>query len=214
MPHITALRVASSRKQTVEIELDGKAWRIVDAEVVVRFALKAGDALEKDDLKRIEREDAYVTARRRAVNFCVTRPRTEREATRRLEEGRLESEIVQRVLADLREQGLLQDAEAAQLAARKGRRAGIGPRRVEADLRARGIAGETLDEAVESLRDPDWQRSEAAAIAAKRRSRLSGRPLPEQRRKIGDYLLRRGFDREIVSEVLTEVLGSEDDDQP
>ncbi|MCX7014542.1 MAG: RecX family transcriptional regulator [Candidatus Sumerlaeota bacterium] len=206
---VTAIRPLKRRKTDLEIDLDGETWRVVDAEVVVRFGLKTGDALDEEAICRIEAEDAFVRARRMAVNFSVRQPRTEKEILRRLGQGRFDAATISRALDTLRAEGLLEDRRVVRRQEARGAKSKTGPRRVEAELAARGVSAELLSDELQSLRDPRWQAREAEALARKRLERLGNRPLQEQRRKVSDYLLRRGFDPEIVREVVDRLRGGE-----
>jgi len=206
MPAITALRISNRRKTQVEIDLDGEPWMTVDAEVVVRLGLKLGGNLDGSALKAIETENAFVAARQRAIRFCLRQPRTVLEIHRRLKEDRCDAATIERVMAELRGQRLVEDREVARRQARRGKKTRIGPLRVEAELAARGVADDLLDSELEPLRDPEWQRREVEALARKRLARLAGRPREERQRKVGEYLLRRGFDPQIVQEVVGHLL--------
>jgi regulatory protein len=60
------------------------------------------------------------------------------------------------------------------------------------ELQAKGIDGEAAREALEPLDDED-----AALLAAERRATaMRELPYPEFRRRLGDFLRRRGFDSE------------------
>jgi regulatory protein len=84
-------------------------------------------------------------------------------------------------------------------------------RALQMELRRKGIAAPALEEALHDTNDAEA----AYALALKRANRLAGQrlPAPDFRRKLSDYLARRGFDYEtvepIVRRVLAEVLKSE-----
>ncbi len=212
MPVVTSLKLANKRKQTVEISLDGEPWMTVDAEVIVRLGICRESELGESELRAIEREERFVQARRAAVNRCVLRPRTEREIARLLNEKGCDDALAERVFRVLREQQLLDDRQVAQKSAVKARRAAIGPRKIDADLAARGVDEAIRREELASIRDPRWQTREAESLARKRLSRLPDATADEKFRKTGAYLLRRGFDSEIVADVLRRIIGEEPPD--
>jgi regulatory protein len=206
MREVTKLRLVSKRKQIIEISLDGEAWETVDAEVIVRLGIRTGQRLADGKLEEILRDNAFVMARRKAVNYCAGKVRSEREVVSKLREAKFDNEIIGRVVANLLEMTMIDDRRVAKHGVRRGKRLHVGPNKLRADLSAKGVDHETVEKELAELRDPEWQAREAAELARKRLDRLNGKPVDEQRRKIGDYLLRRGFDGEIVIGVFNYLL--------
>ena len=98
-------------------------------------------------------------------------------------------------ISRLRELGLVDDAAFARTWVEGRSRLSPRSRRLlRRELQAKGIEGEAAREALVSLDDED-----AALRAAERRAdALRGLPYPEFRRRLGDFLRRRGFDPETV----------------
>ncbi len=211
MREVTALRLASKRKQTIEIELDGEAWETVDAEVIVRIGLKTGQRLNEGRLEAIRRDNAFVMARRKAVNYCAGKCRAKREVVSKLRELKFDDALIERVIENVRDMSLINDREVAKRGVKRSKRLRVGPNKLKAELTAKGIDRESAEEELAELRDPEWQAREAMSLARKRLARLKEKPLNERRRKIADYLMRRGFDGEIVGDVVNELLSGRED---
>lgn len=206
MRQITSLKILDKRKQAFMIELEGLPWREVDIEVVLKFHLHEGDEISPEQQSAIDKENDFVHARRRAVNFCVKQPRTRREVLRLLERKNTKQETVDRVMRELMRQNLLRDKDVARRGVRRAERLKIGPLRTEADLAQRGVNRQEIQEEIEPVRDPQWQRQQAKNLAEKRLQRLEELDTQTQRRRLTDYLMRRGFEAEIVQEVVEQAI--------
>lgn len=141
-----------------------------------------------------------------AVWLLARAPRTERELRRRLARPRFSSpEFVEDVVSALKRYGYVDDEDfARRYAERRATGGKSGARLLRMELRAKGVMdSEAIDRAVSEA----FERApEADAIDALIERRLSRATSVDRNdlRKIGDFLLRRGFDPETVRERLRE----------
>lgn len=148
-----------------------------------------------------------------ALRFLGSRPRTRWELERRLRRAGAEDAVVDATLARLSAMGYLDDAAFVRWwAEQRDRHAPRGRRMLEAELRQRGVprevieahrhegsAGERAPED-DGLPETDEQR---ARMALDRH--LRGRPLPTEPKalqRVGMFLVRRGFDSDVVRAAL------------
>ena len=192
------------RKQAFLIELNGEPWHEIDIEVVLKMHLEVGTELTPEMQSRIDKENDFVQARRRAVNFCVKMPRTRRQVERLLGRKHIKDEIIDRVILELARQDLLRDSEVIRRGVQRAERLKIGPRRAKAELNSIGVKDDEIEKQIGPIRDPAWQKKEAAKLAEKRLERLKDDQPADRNRKTANYLLRRGFESEIVQEVMRE----------
>lgn len=205
MQRITSIQTGDKRKQSLIIELNGQPWREVDAEVVIKLGLRQGDALSPEQQSIIDQENAYVLARRRAVNFCVVQPRSRLQVQRLLERKHFKPAIIERVMQELSRQHLLRERDLARKGVRKAQRHKLGPRRTKAELAAHGVKDEVIEEELKEIQDPQWQKQQVITLAQQRLLRLQKLDQETQRRRLADYLLRRGFDGGVVQDVINEL---------
>jgi regulatory protein len=119
------------------------------------------------------------------------RPRSEAELRQRLARRGAPADLADEAISRLRELGLVDDAAFARAWVEGRSRLSPRSRRLlRRELQAKGIEGEAAREALVPLDDED-----AALRAAERRAgAMRGLPYPEFRRRLGDFLRRRGFD--------------------
>ena len=138
----------------------------------------------------------------RAVKLLAAKPRSVAELRERLLRGKsTNEEVVETVIARLREYGYLNDEQfALSYASYKVKQKPIGRRRLERDLKLKKVETNVANEALEMVYT---ETSEAELIdqAIAKRLRLRGRPKNRgEAKSLFDHLLRRGFPFELVSD--------------
>lgn len=138
----------------------------------------------------------------RAVKLLAAKPRSVAELRERLLRGKnIDEEVVETVIARLREYGYLNDERFAfSYASYKVKQKPIGRRRLERDLKLKKVENSVAHEALEMVyaETPEEQLIEEAIA---KRLRIRGKPKNRgEAKSLFDHLLRRGFAFELVSE--------------
>jgi regulatory protein len=123
--------------------------------------------------------------------------------------------VAERVLGRYTEVGLIDDAAFAQ-AWVQSRHAGRGlaRRALAAELRQRGVADDTVKEAVEEL-EPEQEEAAARALVAKRMAATRGLDSVKRTRRILGVLARKGYSSGLAYRLVREALEDEGiDDVP
>jgi regulatory protein len=134
--------------------------------------------------------------------------RTRSDLTRRLSDRGFEAATVAEVLDRLTNVGLVDDVEFARafLAGRWGRRA-AGWRRLEQDLRGRGISPHDIAAARSRLEESTGPVNEVAGarrVIAQSARRFASLDPRTRRQRLWSLLSRRGFDSETIEQALRE----------
>lgn len=162
-------------------------------------------------MERAERTSDPEAAREAALKLLERTRRTRSDLTRRLRDRGFTAEVIQAVLERLAAVGLVDDVEYARafLAGRWGRRA-AGWRKLEQDLFRRGISAEDAA-AARALMERETGGADEAAVARRTLEQVERRYAaldPRVRRqRLYALLVRRGFARETIDEVLREERG-------
>jgi regulatory protein len=138
----------------------------------------------------------------RAVKLLAAKPRSVAELRERLLRGKnTNEEVVETVIARLREYGYLNDERFAfSYASYKVKQKPIGRRRLERDLKFKKIDSSVANEALEMVfnETPEEQLIDQAIA---KRLRIRGKPKNRlEAKSLFDHLLRQGFDFELVGE--------------
>ena len=202
--HITSLRFQKRTAERVNVYLDDEYAFAVPAVAAAR--LHIGQYLTDAEIAVLRGEDAISKAYERAVRFLSFRPRSRNEVRRYLIEAEVDPEAVEATLTRLAEQGYLNDDEFARFWVENRQRfRPKGEQALRQELRRAGVDKGTIDETLAGL-DP----SEAAYAAGKPRAeRLALLAKSDQasfRRKLSEFLLRRGFGYEVAQETVQRLL--------
>ncbi|MBA2737565.1 MAG: RecX family transcriptional regulator [Pyrinomonadaceae bacterium] len=172
---------------------------------------------EESDEKPREIKDVEKARRKtfdRAVNLLTYKPRSENELRQRLlEKDWTNAEIVEAVLAKLKEYNYLNDDQfAKEFAASRLRQKPIGKRVLRQKLALKRLDKETVDAALEKAFE-DTPEEEIIERAIEKRLRIKGKPeTREDSKKFYDYLLRQGFSYDLVSNKMREIAARDFDE--
>jgi regulatory protein len=134
----------------------------------------------------------------RALHLLSVRPQTEHELSTKLARGGFAAEVVEQVLARLREMGYINDAAfARQWVEERSRLRPVGRRALAAELARKGIDRELVESAL-ALYGESAELAAARALATRAAARYAHLPAPEQRRRCFVYLVGRGFDHDLA----------------
>lgn len=200
---ITKMVTQKKDADRVSVFLNGTFAFGVEEEVVVRHGLRVGRELTPDEVEQILSTEAETRARNLAMDYLARRPRTVHEVREKLKQKAFDEETIAHVLDRLLERGYLDDAAYAEeyVRVRTGAR-GYGPRRVMGELLRRGVTAELIERALDTA-DSDTLYETALKIGQKRWQLLRREPDPQKRRKkLSDFLLRRGYGFDVVRRVL------------
>lgn len=202
MGKVTALRVGKSRGGRIKVFLDNKLAFSLEAEVVLKERLQPGQELAASEIEALVRSDHCHRCLNAATHYLSYRPRSEFELRERLHRRGFDDDSVEAVLTKLKEQGLVDDIEFAQFW--KDNRESFSPRSqrlTKLELRRKGVADDIIGQVTAAIDDDH----SAYRVAL---SKARNVPLPDHqvfRRRLGDYLKRRGFDYGVINRTVERV---------
>ncbi|MEM6333560.1 MAG: regulatory protein RecX [Planctomycetota bacterium] len=191
----------------------GKAVGTVSERLIGELGIAEGDAWTDELAARVAGAVEEDKAIRDAMARLNRRALSRRDLDRKLRERGHEAVARAAALDRLTELGLIDDAAyGAALADEVVRRKAAGPRLVEQKLRAKGVSGDVAGRiARDAAGDKDAQRAAARAAAEKKLGTMRGVDRATQRRRLYGLLGRRGFDSEVIAEVMDAVLNAADE---
>jgi SOS response regulatory protein OraA/RecX len=185
-PVVTGLR--ERKRGRVAVELDGRPWRVLPTNAVVRASLAVGRALDRPTARELAREIRRARALAAATRSLSASDRSERALEQRLARAGHSASAREDAIASLVRAGALDDARLAGSRAQLLARRGYGDAAIRADLRRRQIEPDAAARAVAAL-EPELERL---------RTVLDGQTVTP---KLLRRLSARGFSRESVEEV-------------
>ena len=204
---VTRLMAQQKNPNRVSVFIDGAFAFGVHVDLIVEFGLHKGKVLDVETQQEIVSADRVRAARETALGYLGYGARTEREVRQKLIRSGFDDYVAEDTVARLRELGYLDDAAYARSYVQaRFRNRGYGPGRLRGDLLRRGIAAALIDAVLEDLTEEEDMLAAARRHAEKRWPRLSGEPDARKRRKkLSDYLVRRGFSYETARCIIDEL---------
>ncbi len=197
---ISGIKAQKKSTDRCSIFIGGEFAFGIHSDLVVSEGLFRGKRLNGDDIDRLLSEDAYLRARQKAYHLLSYRPRSEFEIRNRLRQKGFDTYCADRVIARLSELDMIDDRQFARSFVEGRIRAkGFGPSRIRQDLRKMGISPEIIEQTIEEAFASVPLDDLAVRTAEKIRPRLQNESDPAKRRKkLADYLIRRGFSFEEI----------------
>ena len=201
MKKVTAIGEGKRRKGRANIFLDDKFAFSLEAGVVQKEGLRVGQELSEGDIEALNSAELSQRCLNAALRYLAYRPRSQAELKERLARRGFDGETIAAALARLKEQGLVDDLAFARFW--KENRQSFSPRSqwlVRRELKAKGVAEELIARVV----DVDDEESAYQAAMAKAH-RLPVNDYDDFRRRLGEYLKRRGFSYGVINNTLKKV---------
>lgn len=203
---ITRIEAQKRHPHRRSVFLDGKFGFGLDEEVVYKAGLQEGEELTAEQIDEILLKEEKAKAKDRAFHLLSFRARSCREVRDRLKEKGYDPRVVEEVIADLQRLSLLNDDEFARSWIRdRLQTKPMGRRRLRQELQKKGIDPELIEQAIEDgFRDVD-EVELAVSLLRQREARYRGLNEGKARRRMADFLARRGFSWEVITAAMERV---------
>lgn len=200
MKKITAIEVQKRTPNRVNVYLDGE-FAFGLARIVAAW-LRVGQELSEEKIAQLQAEEARERAFQQAMLFLSYRARSESEIRQNLRKHEIPEAVIEQTLERLRQDGLANDDQFARTWVEN--RSAFRPRSrrlMAMELRQKGLDDETISLATNSIDDETL----AYEAAQKKVARLKDLAWNEFRKKLSDFLGRRGFSYSVIAPVVTRV---------
>jgi 1,2-diacylglycerol 3-alpha-glucosyltransferase len=188
IPTVTGLR--DRKRGRIAVELDGRQWRVLPADAVVRAGLAVGHRLDRHAARELAREVRRAKALTAATRSLAASDRSVQALEERLAQAGHSAAARKGAIDALGRAGALDDARLARNRAELLARRGYGDAAIRADLRRRRIPTDVVADAIVGL-EPELDRA---------RRLLDGQGVtPALLRRLAG----RGFSRETLEEAGT-----------
>ena len=152
--------------------------------------------------------DDQLSQKAKATSFRLLklRPRSTQEIRDRLLQKNYPAQVVEQVVSELAAMGVLDDDAFAKAWVRwrlSGRPVGL--RKLAQELRLKGIDKDTAGRYLAEAREEYDELVVVRVLAGDRVRFYKGLPLLKRRKRLFDYLLRRGFSVETINKVIREL---------
>jgi len=199
MRKITALRPGKGRGKRVNVFLDGAFAFSLEADVAGQEGLRVEQVLSAEQIEALSKADHFQRCLNAAIHYLGYRPRSESEIRDRLRRRGFNGDTLEAVITRLKERELVDDVAFAEFW--QDNRQSFKPqsrRLTTLELRRKGVDEDIIDRVVDAIDDDD-----CAYRAASTKARVLARTdYQEFRRRLGDYLKRRGFSYRVINDTV------------
>lgn len=202
---ITKIERQRRRKDRVNIYIDNQfAFGLTDS-LVYKYNLSPGKEVTEDFIDNVLNSEEENKVINHALKFLSYRERSEKEVYDRLKMRGYDEEKIQNAINYCLDKDYINDERFAELFIRdKTNLKKLGSRRIKQELMIKGISREIIDRVL--IPDYEEELNMALEVAKKKFPSYKNDNPEAQYRKLGSYLQRRGYDFDIVRQVLDKVL--------
>lgn len=202
MHTITQIKKAKKSAKRYYIYVDGHDVLSIHEDVLIKFGLHKGMVVQPDQLLEWAQADEHTKVRQAVVRYLGYRARSVHEVRTYLARKEWDPDICEKVIAECIEQGYLDDqAFAKAWVEGRRKRKGFGKIRLSQELKEKGISSTDIETVLIKI-DEEEERQKAIELAERRYLRIQDQPWPKIERRIGQYLMRRGYSSNMVYSIL------------
>ena len=198
MKKITAIEVQKKDPQRVNIYLDGE-FAFGLARIAAAW-LQTGQTLDEEKIAKLQAEDLRERALQQALLFLSYRARSEAEIRQNLRKHEYPEQVIEATLERLRQDGFANDKQFARAwVENRNTFRPRGRRALAMELRQKGID----DDAIQSVLEGVDEETLAYEAGLKKAGRLRVQEWNDFRKKLGEFLARRGFSYPVIASTVT-----------
>lgn len=204
MPTITKIKQQKDEKR-VNVYLDGKFAFGISLEAAVKHGLEKGKHLTQEFIDNLRDEAEEEKVYNRILRFATLRPRSEKEIRDWFRRKKVLPGVIKPVFNRLKRAGLVDDEAFAKWWVEQRAEFRQKSRRILGmELRQKGVARETIAKALESVDIP--HEVELAKKAAEKKLRTLRGDFDERRKRLSEFLARRGFFWDTIKKVVEDLV--------
>lgn len=210
---ITKITRQKRNEERYNIFLNEEYSFSVDEKILVQYGLTKGKVLDEWALGDIAFEDEVARAFNRGLSYLTYQMRSEEEVRKKLRDAEFGEAVIQEAIQKLVRLGFLNDAEFSRaFVETKKNTMKKGPRAIQQELKRKGIDEKTQQQALGEF-DEGEQLQLAYELAEKKQRQESRKTPMQQKQKIQDFLLRKGYSFGIIEQAIAKLdFTTEEDD--
>jgi len=204
-------KIAKKDRRNVIINFDNGTELIINYEIFLKSGLKKGFGITSDRFSFLIEENKKHYVKTSAINLLAKRIQSEKELRLKLLRKKYEKEMVNEVIEELKQKGLIDDYKFALIYSEEKIRTKLwGQQKIKGELIHKGISNEIISKIIEEKFPPENKFENAFQLASKKIKSLSHRKLDKRKlaERIYLFLSSKGYDystsREVVEKVLEE----------
>ena len=202
------MKISKIEKQKKEnrysIFLDGEFAFGIYKDTVLKFGLRTKDELSEEKINEIKDYDECYAGKRIALRFLSYRQRSEKEIRDKLRSKKISNSNIDKIITTLSELNFINDEQFAKLFLESYlRKKPMGGRLISMKLLEKGIKKDIIEKALTENYNEEEESEKCNELLKKYIKKVKSKNEMEKKRKCYQYLLTRGFDNELVREIIS-----------
>lgn len=200
---VTAIEIQKGRKNRVSVFLDHLFAFGIDQDVLVKAGIATGDQLSEERIAAILEMEERHTAKQKALRWLAVRDRSRKELETKLRMAKFAPATITWTLQELERLQLTNDtAFARSFSQNRMVTRPVGKRLLARELQQKGLSETAIEQGLEKAYENLTEEEVAKDLAQKRKKSCLHLPEEKAKKRVADFLLRRGFSWSIVEEIL------------
>jgi len=201
--YLTALSVQKANPDRLNLFVDDQFAFGARREVIARHMLKKGMEVTPDLLRAVWRDEECYKARDKAANYLSYRARSQKEMADYLAGKGFDEDVVEQTIEWLLRYGYLNDEQfAKQWVESRMRSKPRGKAMLRWELKQKGVARDEVEDAITEFVDDDVEIEAAMSLLQKKIGKKSIEFTLDERKKLAQFLARRGFPSSVIYEAI------------
>jgi len=203
---ITKIEVQKRNKNRVNVYVNEDFLFACSAEIIYNYGLKSGEKIDIDKIKTIIEEDNYIKCKNDALHSIERAYKTEKQVVQKLLAKGYEKSTIEKAILFLREYNFLDDSKFADMYV-KEKLVSQGRNKIKYSLMQKGLDESLIKEKLQNI-DKEKEGDSLERIGMLKYQQLIKREEDARKiyKKLGDYLMRRGYPWDEVKSFLNRTL--------
>ena len=203
---ITDIQIDEKYPARCTLFLDCQQFGVVDSSLIAKLGLRIGLEIEAEVLQKLIEADAVTKTKDLIIDLMRNQTLSKQQIIDLLGRKGYNEKTIDTTLAELEQQGFIKgESYARNWIGRRWRSKPRGKNVLKRELVGKGIDKTTADNVLDAIDDTD--EAEIALQVAQKQAMHYRSLLPHiAKRRMHDFLLRRGFDYDTIQRVINEVL--------
>lgn len=200
MENVHKISKCKGKKSWYRVEWDNIEL-VLHEDLIVECRIVPGSSWSSGEIAELERRNRIMQGSEQAIRWLKHAARSEHEIMQRLQRAGYEEQEIAEMIARCKRLNYLDDRQyAKEVAHSRVSRQKKGQMWVKQELRYRGVGSEEIAEAVASI-DPAAEQHAAMTLAMNRWKKRKS-DSREEKVKVAQYLMRRGYTQQLVWEII------------
>lgn len=199
------IQIVSKNEKKVFVHFDNDEKIVLSKDIVYQNGLRKSDEISEEQLNNLLEQEKKLNLKLKALSLLRRRFHAKRELFNKLRRHSSDTKLIEECLSDLEQQGLIDDKIFATLFTQdKIRWNRWGRPKIKIELFKRGVTKEIINEVIEIFFDSNLEKEKILKLVRKKLNQFKGIITDKKiiYQKLMYYLLSKGYDIELVIEIL------------